>query len=124
MQYIGVDIIEIRRIQEAIEQWGGRFLHRVYTERELVLCQDRAPSLAARFAGKEAAVKALGRTDRGIGWRDIEVLSEDGGRPGIRLHGRAAEVAAEIGLAGLRISLSHSQDHAVAFVVGDGQGPP
>jgi holo-[acyl-carrier protein] synthase len=119
MQYVGVDIIEISRIAEAVDQWGERFLRRVYTEAELALCRRQTPSLAARFAAKEAVVKALGQTDRGIGWRDIEVLAEPGGRPEVELHGRAAEVAAELGVTGLAISLSHSRDNAVAFVVGE-----
>ena len=117
MQYVGVDIIEISRIAEAIDEWGERFLRRVYTEAELALCRGQAPSLAARFAAKEAVVKALGKTDRGIGWKDIEVLAEPGGRPEVKLHGRAAEVAAELGVTRLAISLSHSRDNAVAFVV-------
>ena len=118
MQHIGVDIIEISRIAGAIDQWGERFLHRVYTRAELETCRGQTPSLAARFAAKEAVVKALGTTDRGIGWKDIEVLSETSRRPRVCLHGRAREAAAELGLGELAISLSHSRDYAIAFVVG------
>ena len=119
MQYIGVDIVEISRVAGAIDRWGERFLQRVYTEAELALCRGHTPSLAARFAAKEAVVKALGRTDRGIGWKDIEVLAEPSGRPQVTLHGRAREMAAELGVARLAVSLSHSRDNAVALVVGD-----
>ena len=78
MQYIGVDIIEIDRIQKTVARWGERFLRRVYTDAELELYK-KAESLAVRFAGKEAAVKALGTGMRGIGWKDIEVLHEPSG---------------------------------------------
>lgn len=119
MQCIGVDIIEIARIQKAVERWGDRFLLRVYTEEELRRYRERASSLAARFAGKEAVWKALGTRERGIGWKDIEVLSEPDGRPVVNLYRRAKEYAEELGLAGMAITLSHSRDYAIAFVVGE-----
>jgi len=119
MQYIGVDIIEIGRVRRAVERWGERFLKRVYTEAELSLCRGDSSSLAARFAGKEAVWKALGTRERGIGWRDIEVLAEPNGRPVVNLHRRARDYAEELGLTGMAISLSHSRDYAVAFVVGE-----
>ena len=119
MQYIGVDIIEIGRVREAVERWGERFLKRVYTEAEIDLCRESPSSLAARFAGKEAVWKALGTRERGIGWKDIEVLAEPDGRPMVNLYRGAKEYADELGLTGMSISLSHSRDYAVAFVVGE-----
>ena len=119
MQYIGVDIIEIDRIRQAVERWGERFLKRVYTEAELNLYRGSPSSLAARFAGKEAVWKALGTRERGIGWKDIEVLAEPDGRPIVNLYRGAKEYADELGLAGMTISLSHSRDYAIAFVVGE-----
>jgi len=119
MQYIGVDIIEIARVHEVIERWGDRFLRRVYTEPELKRYRESASSLAARFAGKEAVVKALGTSEGGIGWKDIEILAEPGGRPVVNLYRGAKEYADGLGLAGMAISLSHSRDYAIAFVVGE-----
>ncbi|UCB43834.1 MAG: holo-ACP synthase [Dehalococcoidales bacterium] len=119
MQYIGVDIIEIDRIQQAIERWGDRFLHRIYTAAELNLCRSKPESLAVRFAGKEAAVKALGTGMRGIGWKDIEVLAEPSGKPLVNLYRGAQEKAGDLGLKGLAISLSHSREYAIAFASGE-----
>jgi holo-[acyl-carrier protein] synthase len=118
MQYIGVDIIEIDRIGQAIESWGERFLRRVYTDAELELYK-KTEALAVRFAGKEAAVKALGTGMRGVGWKDIEILHEPSGKPLVNLYGRAQEKASDLGLKGLAVSLSHSREYAVAFVVGE-----
>ena len=118
MQYIGVDIIEIDRIQKAVARWGERFLHRVYTDAELGLYK-KTESLAVRFAGKEAAVKALGTGMRGIGWKDIEILHEPSGKPLVNLYRGAQKQASDLGLTGLAISLSHSRDYAIAFVVGE-----
>ncbi|MBI4295775.1 MAG: holo-ACP synthase [Chloroflexi bacterium] len=117
MSCIGVDIIEISRIGKAIDRWGEIFLRRVYSEAELNLCQGRLSSLAARFAGKEAAIKALSQNG-GIFLRDIEILAGPGGKPLINLTGRARETAKDLGLRELRVSLSHSRDNAIAFVIG------
>jgi len=119
MRYIGVDIIEIARIRQAVEQWGDRFLERVYTDQELALCGRNPSSLAARFAGKEAVWKSLGERGRGMGWKDIEILAQPDGRPVVNLHSAARECAIELGLNGLAISLSHSRDYAIALVVGE-----
>lgn len=119
MQYIGVDIIEISRIREAVERWGERFLRRVYTGAELDRYRRNTASLAVRFAGKEAVWKALGTREHGIGWKDIEILAESNRRPLVNLYGNAKEYANSIGLKELTISLSHSRDYAVAFVMGD-----
>ncbi len=119
MHYIGIDIIEIARIERAIARWGGSFLHRIYTELELKLSHSKPSSLAARFAGKEAVVKAIGTQTKGIGWREIEILAEPDGKPLVRLYGKAQNQADSLGLGKLAISLSHSKEYAVAFVVGE-----
>jgi holo-[acyl-carrier protein] synthase len=118
MHHVGVDIIEIDRIRRATARWGERFLKRVYTEAERDDCQDRAPGLAVRFAAKEAVMKALGTGIKGVGWREIEVLSNPDGKPLVYLHGGAQRKARGLGLGELAVSLSHSQDYAVASVVG------
>jgi len=117
MLSVGVDIIEIERIRHAISRWNGHFLNRIYTQAELALCRGRVPELAARFAGKEAISKALGTGLLGVSWQEMEVLADIRGKPLVRLHRRAADRAAKLGLAEFAISLSHSQDYAVAFVV-------
>jgi holo-[acyl-carrier protein] synthase len=119
MQCIGVDIIEIARIEKAIARWGERFLKRVYTEREVELCQNRVASLASRFAAKEAATKALGISMRGMSWQEVETLANPSGQPVVYLHGKAQSRAEEIGLKELAISLSHSKEYAIASVVGE-----
>ncbi len=119
MHYIGTDIVEIARIQKAVELWGERFLHRVYTEPELKLCRKKPSSLAIRFAGKEAVMKALGTGARGVGWREIEILAEPSGKPVVHLFGRAKDEADSLGIDEIAISLSHSNEYAVAFVVGE-----
>ena len=119
MQHIGIDIIEIARIQRAMNQWGEAFLRRVYTDLELRLCDRKSSSLAARFAGKEAVMKALGTGTKGISWREIEILADSSGKPSVHLHGNAQNQADGLGLAKLAISLSHSKEHAIAFVIGE-----
>jgi len=122
---VGVDLIEVERIRRAIERHGDAFLARVYTGDELAACRGRLPELVARFAAKEAISKALGVGLRhisahGIGFHEAEVLSDERGKPLVRLSGRAAVLAQEQGLSEWAISLSHSRDHAVAFVVASG----
>jgi holo-[acyl-carrier protein] synthase len=119
---VGVDIIEVERIARAIERWNGRFLERVYTGAELDLCAGRVPELAVRFAGKEAISKALGTGLAGVSWREMEVLADMRGKPLVYLHGRAAARASRMGLTEFEISLSHTREHAVAFVVGGTDG--
>jgi holo-[acyl-carrier protein] synthase len=113
----GVDIIEISRVRGVLERFGQRFLDRVYTPNEIAFCRDRPPNLAARFAAKEATMKALGSGVRGIGWKDIEVIRHPSGAPSIKLHGRAKARAERLGVKEISVSLSHSRDYAVAFVV-------
>lgn len=113
----GVDIVEMRRIQAALDRWGERFLQRIFTPQELAYCRGRVPQLAGRFAAKEAAMKALGTGRRGVGWKQIEVHRETGGAPTLKLHGGAARRAEALGLRHFAISISHSRDYAVALAV-------
>ncbi len=119
MKAIGVDIIEIERLAQSVDRFGDRFLRRIFTERELAYCQGRPASLAARWAAKEAAAKALGCGIGAVGWQEIEVVNEANLRPTLQLHGAAAALAAQLGLAEWAVSLSHSRDYALAFVVGE-----
>ena len=118
MLVTGIDIIEIHRIQKVIERWGDRFLRRIYTSQELEFCNGKANRLAARFAAKEAASKALGLGIRGIAWKEIEVVRQRGRPPAVQLHGRAAKRAEFLNITQLSISISHSREYAVASVVG------
>ena len=113
----GVDIIEIPRVRRVLERYGDRFQQRVFTPDEIAYCRGRAPNLAARFAAKEATMKALGTGVRGVGWKDIEVIRHKSGAPSIQLHGRAKVRAERLKVLEISLSLSHSQEYAVAFVV-------
>lgn len=119
---VGTDIIEIARIQRTLDDFGERFLKRVYTERERHWYGDRVNELAARFAAKEATSKALGTGIVGIRWREMEVLPNRRGKPVLILHGRAAERARTLGLTSFSVSLTHSRTDAMAFVVATGPG--
>ena len=126
MYTIGVDIVEVQRIRQAAERWGERFLLRVFTPAEIAYCAGRAGSLAARWAAKEAVSKALGtgwaaqqeHAAGWIDWTDIEVTRQDSGEPRLRLSGKALARAELLGIAGWRVSLSHTHEHAVAMVLG------
>ncbi len=118
---LGIDIIEISRVKEAISRWGNRFLQRVYTDAELTLYRTKVESLAARFAGKEATIKALSFPGIIIAWRDVEILSESNGRPTVHLHGQALQRSRDLGLEGVIISLSHSREYAIAVVIGESE---
>lgn len=120
----GVDIIEIPRVRQLLERYGQRFLNRIYTPGEIGYCRGRPPNLAARFAAKEATMKALGTGVRGVGWKDIEVIRHETGAPSIELHGRAKQRAQRLGVLEISLSLSHSQEYAVAFVVMQCQREP
>ena len=117
MLTVGVDIIEIGRIAATVARWGDRFLGRIYTQGELDYCRGRPPQLAARFAAKEAVMKALGTGVRGVGWRDIEVVRQRGRAPTVRLHGRAAEISERLAVKQIALSISHSKEYAVVSVV-------
>jgi holo-[acyl-carrier protein] synthase len=117
----GIDLTEIGRIQKSMDRFGGRFLDRVYTGAEKEYCQRKrnaAESFAARFAAKEAAAKALGTgISHGVNWLEIEVVREPSGRPTIRFHGRAAQIAAQLGVTRAALSLTHTASLAMASVV-------
>jgi holo-[acyl-carrier protein] synthase len=119
----GIDVIEIERIEAAATRWGDRFLQRIYTDGERRYCQGKPRRLAGRFAAKEAASKALGVGVRYIHWREIEILPDARGKPRLTLHGRAAEVAARLGLTGFEVSITHSRTDAIAVVIA-WQEPP
>lgn len=117
---IGVDIAAIHRIDEAIKRHGERFLRRVFTAGERAVCskrRDAAPCFAARFAAKEAVMKALGCGWGPVGWGDIELVREATGRPSVRLHGNAARLAAQQRIDTIHISMSHERQHAVAYAI-------
>lgn len=118
---LGVDIAEVKRLREAIERYGARFLERVFTPPEIAYCQSQrnsAERFAARFAAKEAMMKALGTGWRnGVRWRDIEVANARSGKPGIHLNGRALEIFHRLGGRRILLSLTHTDDYALAEVI-------
>lgn len=117
----GVDIAEVPRIAQAIERYGERFLKRIFTEAEIRYCESKANRVeryAARFAAKEAAMKALGTGwNHGVRWRDCEVSRQPGGRPTMKFHGKAAEFAARLGTSNIALSLTHTAHEAFAQVI-------
>jgi holo-[acyl-carrier protein] synthase len=119
---VGIDMIAIPRVQAVLERHSSRFLKRVYTPEEAAFCRGRVPELAARFAAKEAVMKALGTGVRGVGWREIEVLPDRRGKPLVYLYGRAKARAEKIGLRTLDVSLTHERDFAIAAVAGVREG--
>ena len=118
---IGTDLVEIERIQKSIDRFGDRFLHRIFTAAEIAYCRLKkhsAESFAARFAAKEAGAKALGTgISRGITWLEIEVRRAPGQRPTLHWSGRAAELATQMGVRRVSLSMTHSRDLAMAVVV-------
>ena len=118
---IGIDVAEVDRIREAIERHGRRFIERIYTPSEIAYVERKANRFeryAARFAAKEAGMKAIGTGwSHGVRWRDIEVCRQPGGRPTIAFHGKAAEFAAKLGVAHVALSLSHTPEMAIAQVI-------
>lgn len=117
----GIDIAEVPRIRAAIERHGERFLQRVFTPGEICYCESKANRVeryAARFAAKEAGMKALGTGwNHGVRWRDLEVARKPGGRPALLLHGKAAEFAGRLGTTNIALSLSHTAELAMALVI-------
>ncbi len=123
----GIDLVEIDRIQHSVERYGARFLNKVYTAAEQAYClrkRNSAESLAARFAAKEAGAKALGTgMSRGVTWLEIEVVRQPGGRPSLKFHGRAAERARNLNALHAALSITHTNNLAMASVVlEDGAG--
>ena len=117
----GIDLVDIGRIQHAMDRYGSRFLDRVYTSAEQAYClrkRKAAESFAARFAAKEAAAKALGTgISYGVNWLEIEVTRAASGKPGILFHGRAAAIAASLQAASASLSITHTATVAMASVV-------
>ena len=117
----GVDMIEIERVQAAMQRHGQRFLTRVFTPFELSDVGLHPASLAARFAAKEAVSKALGSGIGLVAWQDIEILRGPSREPVLRLHGVAERLASSLGIQRWSLSLSHTHEHAIAMVVGIGE---
>ena len=114
---IGVDIIEVERIESAIRQWDKRFVNRIFTEAERKICRGEIPALAARFAGKEAVMKVLGTGTKGVSWQEIEILADARGKPLVQLHGKARETAKKLNLTEFSISLSDTKQYAIAAAI-------
>lgn len=122
---IGVDLVEVERVEKAVKRFSGKFLHRVFTPGELALCRQRAGSghcLAGRFAAKEAVLKALGTgLAGGLRWIDVEVGGSPGKAPEVLLKGKAAARAKEKGVERIHLSITHGRRTAVAFAVLEGR---
>jgi len=117
----GVDIVEISRIKNAAIKWKKNFLKRIFTDNELLYSNERTTSyqhLAARFAAKEAVLKALGNgfTKR-VEWKDIEVWNEKSGKPNVRVSGEVKRISKKLGVTDIIISMSHTRTYAVANVI-------
>jgi holo-[acyl-carrier protein] synthase len=117
----GIDIAEVPRIAASIARFGQRFVRRIFTEGEIRYCDGKANRVeryAARFAAKEAAMKAIGTGwNHGVTWKDVEVSRMPGGRPTITFHGKAAEFAVKLGAKHVALSLTHTAEHAIAQVI-------
>jgi holo-[acyl-carrier protein] synthase len=115
---LGIDIIKVDRIKAALDRFGVRFSRRVLTPGEQRYVRDRPETFAGRWAAKEAVSKVLGLGVRGIGWRDIEIERMPTGQPAVRLHGRAAARADQLGMSRVAVSITHEADYAVAVAFG------
>jgi holo-[acyl-carrier protein] synthase len=115
---LGIDIVRVERIRRTLARFGSRFSRRVLTPGEQRYVRDRPETLAGRWAAKEAVSKVLGLGVRGIGWRDIEIERLPTGQPAVRLHGRAARRAEQLGMTRVALSISHEADYAVAIAFG------
>ena len=117
----GIDVVEVPRLAAAIERFGNRFLQRIFTQGEIRYCQSKANRVerfAARFAAKEAAIKAIGTGwSRGVTWQDVEVKRSPGGRPTMVFHRRAAESFQKLGAARAHLSITHTEHSAMAQVI-------
>ncbi len=124
---VGIDLVETKRIEDSVSRFGERFLRRVFTESEQRYAMRKrrpAESLAARFAAKEAAAKALGTgISRGVGWLDIEVTRAPGQAPQLVLRGRALDWAARLGVRRASLALSHTEHYATAIVILESEAP-
>ena len=115
---LGIDIIKVDRIRAALDRFGSRFSARVLTPAERRYVRDRPETFAGRWAAKEAVSKVLGLGVRGIGWRDIEIERLPTGQPAVRLHGRAAARAEQLGMSRIAVSITHEADYAVSIAFG------
>ena len=115
---LGIDIIKVERIAAALKRFGDRFPRRVLTENEQRYVRNRPQNFAGRWAAKEAVSKVLGLGVRGVGWTEIEILRLPTGAPSVRLHGRAARRAEQLGMGRIAVSISHEGDYAVAIAFG------
>ncbi len=123
MLRVGIDLITITRVERARDRHGERFYTRFFTPEERTICADHPFRLAGRIAAKEAAAKALGCGIGDVRWVDIEIAQDVRGRPLLRLHGAALEMARRLGLTEWEVSLTHEGDHAAAVVVMTGPSP-
>ena len=118
---IGIDLVKVKRIEEALERWGERFQNKVFTPGEIRYCLQKktpSPNFAARFAAKEAFVKALGiGMRRGVHWKDVEVERGPLGKPVLKIYGRAVEICQKERIEGLFLSLTHDGEYSGAVVV-------
>jgi holo-[acyl-carrier protein] synthase len=121
---IGVDVMQVERMKEALARFGERMERRIFTAGELAYCRgfsDPLPHLAARFAAKEAASKALGTgLSQGVGWKEFEVIQPGGRQPRLELHGRARELFESLGCTAAHVSLTHDGGVAIATVIFEG----
>ena len=115
---LGIDIIRVSRIRDSLARFGDRFSKRVLTPAEMAYVRGRPETMAGRWAAKEAVSKVLGLGVRGIGWRDIEIERLPTGQPAIKLHGRAARRAEQLGMGRVAVSISHESEYAVAIAYG------
>ncbi len=115
---LGIDIIKVERIAAALKRHGDRFPRRVLTDSEHRYVRNRPQNFAGRWAAKEAVSKVLGLGVRGVGWRDIEIARLPTGQPEVRLHGRAAVRAEQLGMGRIAVSISHEGEYAVAIAFG------
>ncbi len=120
---IGIDIVEIKRLERVSRRWGRSFLKKVYTDRELAYARSKRfpyQHLAARFAAKEAIFKALGEVEKDfVGWKNVEILNDAYGKPEVVWHGQAEQCRKKRGIAGIVVSLSHTENYAVASALID-----
>jgi holo-[acyl-carrier-protein] synthase len=115
---LGIDIIQVSRIQATLAKFGRRFSRRVLTEAEDRYVRDRPENFAGRWAAKEAVSKVLGLGVRGVGWTEIEIQRLPTGQPAVRLHGRARQRAEQLGMERIAVSISHEAEYAVAIAFG------
>lgn len=117
----GIDIAEVNRISAAVERYGRRFIERIFTPGEIRYVDSKANRFeryAARFAAKEAGMKAIGTGwKRGVRWHDFEVANLASGKPTLRLHGQAAAIASQLGVRSISLSLTHTREQGMAFVI-------